>query len=93
MTALLHDRGAFAVVFAHDNQRAARHTAGRKIGERIGGNVGADRHRLERHGTAQRVIDRGRERRRRRRLAGARFEMHAEFFENVVGVAEHVHQM
>ena len=41
--ALLHDRGAFAVILADDDQRAAGDAAGREIGDRVGGDIGADR--------------------------------------------------
>ena len=68
--ALLHDRGAFAVVLADDDQRAAGDAAGGEVGQRIGGDVGADRG-LEGDRAAQRIVHRGRERRRGGRLAGA----------------------
>ena len=75
--ALLHDRGAFAVVFADDHQRAAGDSAGRDVGERIRGDVGADSG-FPGHGAADRIVDRSREHRRRGRLRGAGFEMDAE---------------
>ena len=43
VAALLHDRGAFAVVLADDDQRAAGDAARGEVGERVGGDVGADR--------------------------------------------------
>ena len=92
MAALLHDRGAFAVVLADDDQRAAGHAAGGQIGERVGGDVGADR-RLEGRGAAQRIVDRGGERRGGRRLVGARLEADAELLQHVVGVGQHVDQV
>ena len=42
VAALLHDGGAFAVILADDDERAALHAAGGEIGERVGGDVGAD---------------------------------------------------
>ena len=92
MTALLHDGGTFTIVLADDHQRAAGHPAGRQVGERVGRHVGADR-RLEGHGTAQRIIDRRRQRRGGGRLVGARFEVDAELLQDVVRVRQHVHQV
>ena len=43
VAALLRARGAFAVVFSHHDQRAARNTAGGKVGERAGGIGGTSR--------------------------------------------------
>ena len=77
MAALLHDRGAFAVVLADDDERAAGDPARRQVGEGIGRHVGADGG-LERGGPAQRIVDRGSERRGRRRLVRARLEPHAQ---------------
>ncbi len=92
MRALLHDRGAFAVVLADDDQRAALHPAGSQIGDGVGSDVDADR-RLERHRAADR-IHHGRGERRRGGGFGRRiFEMHAEFVEHILGVGEHIHQM
>ena len=76
VAALLHDRRALAVVLADDDQRAAGDAARGEVGQRVGGDVGADG-RLERDRAAQRVVDRGRERRRRGRLAGAVLEADA----------------
>ena len=92
MDALLHDRGAFAVILADDDQRAAGDAAGGEIGDRIGGDIGADRG-FEGDRAADRIMHRGRERRRgggfRRRV----LEMDAELVEHVLGVGEHVHEM
>ena len=52
MAALLHDRGAFAIILADDDQRAAGDAARGEIGQRVGGDIGADR-RLE--GAAPRI--------------------------------------
>ena len=41
--ALLHDRRAFAVVLADDDERAAGDAARGEVGERVGGDVDADR--------------------------------------------------
>ena len=92
MRALLHDAGAFAVVFADDDERAAGDAAGGEIRERVGGDVGADRG-FESDGAAQRIVDRGGQRGGGGGFGGAVLEMDAEFFENVVGVGEHVHQV
>ena len=77
VNALLHDRGAFAVVLADDDQRAAGDAAGGEVGERVGGDVGADRG-LEGDRAAQRIVHRSRQRGGGGRLAGAVLEMHAE---------------
>ena len=92
VAALLHDRGAFAVILADDDERAAGDAAGREVGERVGGDIGADR-RLEGGGAAQRIIDRGGERRGGGGLVGARLEADAELLQNVVGVGQHVDQV
>ena len=92
VAALLHDRGAFAVILADDDERAAGDAAGGEIGERVGGDIGADR-RLEGRGAAQRIVDRGGERGGGRGLVGARLEADAELLQHVVGVGQHVDQM
>jgi len=92
VAALLHDRGAFAVVFADDDERAAGDAARGEVGERVGGDVGAYR-RLEGGGAAQRVIDRGRERGRGGGFVRARLEADAEIAQHVVGIGEHVDEV
>jgi hypothetical protein len=92
MAALLHDRRALAVVLADDDQRAAGDATGRQVRERVARDIGADR-RLERHRTAQRVIDRGRQRRGGGGLAGAVLEADAMLGQDVLRVREHVHQV
>ncbi len=90
--ALLHDRGAFAVVFADDDQCAAGDAGGRQIGERVGGDVGADR-RFPRHRAADRIVDRCAQHRRGSRLRGVRFQVNAQLVEQILGVGQHVNQM
>ena len=92
VAALLHDRGALAVVLADDHQRAAGDAARGEVGERVGGDVDADRP-LEGDRAAQRVVDRGRERRRGGGLAGRILEADAVLGKDVLGVGEHVHQV
>ena len=92
MRALLHDRGAFAVILADDDERAAGDAAGGKIGDGVGGHVDADR-RLERHRAADRIMHRGGKRRRGGGFRSRVLEMHAELVEHVLGVGEHIHQM
>jgi hypothetical protein len=92
MRALLHDAGALAIVLAHDHQRPAGDAAGGQVGQRVGGHVGADRG-LEGDRPAQRVVDRGGQRRRRRGFRGAVLEVHAQLGEDVPRVGEHVHQV
>ena len=90
--ALLHDAGAFAVILADDDQRAAGHSAGREIRQRVGRNVGADGG-FEGDRAAQRIIHGSRQSRRGSRFRSAVLEMHAQFFENIVRVGQHVHQV
>ena len=92
MAALLHDGRALAVVLTDDDQGAAGHAARGEVGQRVGGDVGADR-RLERDCAAQRVIHRGSQRGRRRRLAGAVLEADALLDQDVLRVGQHVHQV
>src|SRR5206468_11824808 len=90
--ALLHDRGAFAVVLADDAGPAAGGPARGGVGGRVGGGVGADG-RLERRGAAQRVVDRGGERRGGGRLVRACLEADAELAQHVVRIGEHIDEV
>ena len=92
MSALLHDARALAVVFTDDDERAAEDTCRGEIGERIGSDIGADGG-LPGHRTAQRIIDRRCQHRRRSSLRGARLEIHAKLIENVPGIVQHVHEV
>jgi hypothetical protein len=92
MAALLHDRGALAVILADDDECTAGDPAGCEIGERIRCHVRADR-RLEGGGPAQRVVDRSRERCGGGSLVGARLEPDPEFVEDLIGVGENVEEM
>ncbi len=92
VAALLHDRGALAVVFADDDQRAAGDAARREVRERVGRDIGA-RGRFECHGAANRIHDGSRERRGGGGFRGGRLEMDAEIAHHVLGVGEHVHEM
>ena len=92
MGALLHDRGAFAVVLAEDHQRAPRHPAGGEVGERIGCDIRADGP-LEGDRAPDRIVDGGGQHGGGRSLAGVCFEMHAELAKNFLGVGEHVDQV
>ncbi len=90
--ALLDDARAFAVILAEHDQRAADHAGRGEVGERVGGDIGAD-DRFPGHRAAQRIIDRGAEHGRRRSLVGAGFHMHAEFADDVLGFDQHVEQV
>ena len=92
MAALLHDRGAFAVILTDDNERAAGHTARGEIGECVRGDVGADGG-LKRDRAAQWCVDRGGKRGGGSGFGGAVLKVHAKFFEDVVRVSQHIHQM
>ena len=56
--ALLHDAGALAVVFTHDQHGTASHATRSQVGQRVRGHIGAHS-RFEGDRTAQRVINRG----------------------------------
>ena len=90
--ALLHDAGAVAIIFADDDERAAGDTTGGEIGESVGGDIGADGG-FEGDCAAERIIDRGGESGGGGGFGSAVLEVDAEFFEDVVGVGEHVHQV
>ena len=92
MRAFLHDARAFTVVFADDDDHAALDTARREIGKCVARNICADR-RFEGHSAAQRIIHRYRSHRSRRRLTGARFEVHAKFLEDFLRIRQHIHQV
>ena len=92
MAALLDHAGAFAVVLAHDDQRAAEHTRRGQVGQRIGRDIGAD-DRLPRHRAAHRIGHRGGQHRRGGRLVGAGLDMHAEGVEVGPCLNHHVQQV
>ncbi len=92
MAALLDDAGALAVILADDDQRAAEDTGRGEVGERVGGDVGAD-DRLPGHGAAQRIVDRRTEHGGGRGLVGAGLKMDAEAAHDVLGLDQHVEQM
>ena len=92
MRALLHDAGAVAIIFADDDQRAAGDSAGGQIRERVGGDVGADGG-FEGDCAAERIVDGGGESGGGGGFGSAVLEVDAEFFEDVVGVGENVHQV
>ena len=90
--ALLDHAGTLAVILADDDQRAAGHTGRSEIGQRVGGDIGAD-DRLPRHRTAERIVDRCAQHRRRRGLVGAGFDLHAELGQVVLRLDQHVEQV
>jgi hypothetical protein len=92
MRALLHDAGAFAVVLADDQHRAAGDAARSQVGQRVGRDVGADGG-LEGDGAAQRVVDGSGQRGGGGGFRGAVLKVHAELRQDVVGVGQHVHQV
>ena len=92
MRALLHDAGAVAIIFADDDQRAAGDAAGGEIRESVGCDVGADGG-FEGDCAAERIVDGGGEGGGGGGFGSAVLEVDAEFFEDVVGVGEHVHQV
>ena len=92
VAALLNDAGALAIVLAEDDQDAALDAGGGEVGERVGGDIGADRrfpHRRAAHG----IVDRGAAQGGGGGLVGAAFEVNAEIAQDVAGIGEHVHEM
>ena len=92
MGPLLHDARALAVVLADDDESAAEDATGGEVGEGIGRDIEADG-RLEGDGSAERVVDRCRERCGCRCLRGAVLEVDAELVENVLRIAENIHEV
>ena len=90
--ALLDDAGAVAVILADDDQAAALHAGRGEIGERVGGDIGAD-DRLPRHRPARGIHDGGAEHGGGRGLVGAGDHVHAEFGHVVLGLHHDVEQM
>ena len=92
VAALLNDAGAFSVILAEDDENPALDPGRGEVGQRVGGDVGADR-RFPDRGATHGIVDRSATQGRRRCLVGAAFEMYAEVLENVAGVGQHVHEM
>ena len=90
--AFLHDRGALAIILTDDDHRAASDAGRGEVGEGVGGDVGAGGG-FPGDGAANGVVDGGGEGGGGGGFAGGGFKMHAEFAENVLRVAQHVHQM
>ena len=90
--ALLHDAGAFAVILAENDERAALDACRGEVAQRVAGHVGAHR-RFPSDRAPQRVVDRSRQSGGGGGFAGARLEAHAQFVENIACVREHVHQV
>ena len=92
VTALLNDGGAFTIVLPDHDHRATGHPGRGKVGERIGGNVGADRG-LPGGRTANRVVDGGTQHRRGAGLGGTGLDVHPKLIQDRAGIIQHVHQM
>jgi hypothetical protein len=92
MRALLDHRAAFAIILADDDHGATHHAGRGQIGQRVGGDIGAD-NRLPGHRAADRVVDRGAEHRSGGGLVGAGLDMDAELLEVVLGIDHDVEQM
>ena len=90
--ALLDDAGALAVVLADDDERTALHAGRGEVGERVGGDVGAD-DRLPGDGAAQGIVDGGAEHGGGGGLVGAGLEMDAEVAEQALRLHQHVEQV
>ena len=92
MAALERHAGALAVVLSHHDQRAAEHAGGGQVGQRIGGDVGAD-YGLPGHRTSRRVVDRRTQHGRGRGLVGAGLDVHAQGVEVVARLHHHVQEV
>ena len=92
MRALLDNAGAFAVVLADDDQRAADHAGRRQIRQRVCRHIGADDG-LPGHDAAQRIVDAGAKHGCCSSLVRAGFDMDAEFGELILRFQHHVEQM
>ena len=92
MGALLDDAGALAIIFTHDDQRAADDAGRRQIGQRIRRHVGADDGFPSDRAT-HRIIDRGCQKGGRSCFVGTRLEMHAQVCEYVLGLQQHIEQV
>ena len=92
VAAFLHDGRAFAVILAQDDQRATGDARGRQVGQRIRGDIDADRP-LEGHRPPDRVMHRSRQHRSRRRLIRIGLEPHAKFPQQVLRIGQHIHEV
>jgi hypothetical protein len=92
MCAFLDDAGAFAVVFTHDDERAAQHAGRRQVAQRVGRHVGAD-DALPGDGAAQRVVDAGPQHGRGAGLVAAGFHVHTQDVQVGPGLHHHVQQV
>ncbi len=90
--AFLHDAGAFAVVLAQHDERAADDARRGEVGKGIGGHIGADRG-FPGHGAANRIVDRGGQHGRGGGFACRGLESHTEFAQDDAGIRQHVHQV
>ena len=89
---LLDDGRTFAIILANDNQCAALDAGRGEIGQRVGGDVGADGG-LPGDGTAYRVIDRGAEHGCGAGFRGIGLDMDAQIVHDVARIVEHVHHV
>jgi hypothetical protein len=93
VAALLHDAGAFAVVLADDDQRAAGDAARGQVGQRVRRDVGADGG-LPGDRAAHRVVHRCRQRGGGGGFAGAAgSKCTPSSFQDRLGIGQHVHQV
>ena len=92
MGALLNDAGAFAIVFANDDQRPAHDAGRRQVGQRIGGHIGADDG-FPCHGAAHRIHDRGAQHGGGGRLIGAGLNVDAKFAHQILCFDHDIEQM
>ncbi len=92
VAALLHDGRAFAVVFAHDDERAAGDAARGQVGQRVRRDIGAHGG-LEGDGAAQRIVDRSSQRGCGSGFACAVLEADALLGKDVLRIGQHVHQV
>ena len=92
MAPLLHDARALAVIFPQNNKRPASYARRCQIGQSVRGDIDSDRP-LDGYRAANRIMNRGREHRRRCGFIGVRFKSNPQFVQQILGIRQDVHQM
>ena len=88
----MHDRRPFAVILAHDNQRAAGDAGGAEVGQRVRRDIDADRP-LEGDSTPDGIVDRGGQHGGGGGFACVCLEPDTQFAQHILRVCQHIHQV